>query len=583
MHRARRAAPPTAGASLVLALALYVALNGIGAPWWTTADPDGSYVGSGLNIMVGNHTNYLDHPGLPTQDALALAFGAQYLLEKGTYGSGRAYIDDKMLHLDGTRSIYRTWAVLVFAVGALLVFWLSTRFFGHWTWGAAAGVLFVASPGFFALGPKLRPDVGLTAACFAVAYLLATAIDRRSPERFAAAAGALGFALAFKVSAVGMLPALALAAVLAAPPAGWERRLLDAARDGLRRRWRWLAPPAVVWLALCVLFVRERLPLIRYADERRLLVNGGTILGGYLLLAAVTRRLRIPWADRIFHLFYGALGVALVLGYLLPASLILDDGIHAAVAIWQTLEGKGANANIEPFSQFSAKVFLDWPIPQITIVFALAAVGAAIGIRRRRRWPLLLTLAAFTLTALAAARLSTDYYYAPGFAVAILPAFSLFAPGRSLQTPLLLWIAVALAAVPVLRHRVSSEAGLERFDAAAHDLAGKLLRPGEVILAPASAPIADVRFDSFVRAYVEHAPDYPYRIIAANDYDVAERLGLRPRFYVDGSAALAGIPTGATTETTLGGRGPFIVRRLSITWGPGRGFGVLEVLKTPPA
>lgn len=74
-----------AGAVLAVAAAvLMVWLQPARASWWTFADPDGAYVGSSLNILLGNHTNYLDHPGLPTQGVLALAFGAEYVAGKAT-------------------------------------------------------------------------------------------------------------------------------------------------------------------------------------------------------------------------------------------------------------------------------------------------------------------------------------------------------------------------------------------------------------------------------------------------------------------------------------------------------------------
>jgi hypothetical protein len=112
-------------------------LQPIGSPWWILSDPDGQYLGSSLNILIGNHTYFLDHPGLPTQDALAVGFGGQYLLDKarGKVDSRQQFVDRKFLDLDSARSLYRTWAVLVWVVGALLVYWAVGRFLGHWTWG----------------------------------------------------------------------------------------------------------------------------------------------------------------------------------------------------------------------------------------------------------------------------------------------------------------------------------------------------------------------------------------------------------------------------------------------------------------
>jgi hypothetical protein len=65
-HRRRR----------LVAVALVIALRGVPAPWSVHVDPDGAYVGSSLNILRGEHTQYLDHPGLPTQVGLAIASAA---------------------------------------------------------------------------------------------------------------------------------------------------------------------------------------------------------------------------------------------------------------------------------------------------------------------------------------------------------------------------------------------------------------------------------------------------------------------------------------------------------------------------
>jgi hypothetical protein len=123
----------TVGAILAVAgAALTLSLQPIRSSWWSFADPDGAYVGSSLNIL-DNHTNHLDHPGLPTQDALALAFGAQYLVEKATgdHDSRQAFADETMLDLDDARWLYRGWASVLFLGSALLVYVLVGRLLGH--------------------------------------------------------------------------------------------------------------------------------------------------------------------------------------------------------------------------------------------------------------------------------------------------------------------------------------------------------------------------------------------------------------------------------------------------------------------
>jgi hypothetical protein len=105
---------PVIGAATLVAIALVIALRGVAAPWWVHADPDGAYVGSSLNILRGEHTLYLDHPGLPTQVGLAIAFGGDYLIQRarGRVDDRKEFVDKRLLDIDATRPVYRTWALL---------------------------------------------------------------------------------------------------------------------------------------------------------------------------------------------------------------------------------------------------------------------------------------------------------------------------------------------------------------------------------------------------------------------------------------------------------------------------------------
>jgi hypothetical protein len=180
-----------AGCVLAPAAALLVvAVQPIRAPWWQWADPDGAYVGNSLNILDGNHAYYLDHPGLPAQDALALGFGAEYLAGKttGSFDSRQAYVNDRMLDLDQTRALYRAWAIALFLGATLIAYVVVALLLGHWTWGLAGSLLIVSAPG---LGPSsflLRPDSALAGLCLGVGFLTVTAFDKRSALRYTAAA-----------------------------------------------------------------------------------------------------------------------------------------------------------------------------------------------------------------------------------------------------------------------------------------------------------------------------------------------------------------------------------------------------------
>ncbi|HSI97207.1 MAG TPA: glycosyltransferase family 39 protein, partial [Gaiellaceae bacterium] len=265
-----------AGVLLTLAAAAFlVSLQPVRSSWWSSADPDGAYVGNSVNILLGNHTNYLDHPGLPTQDALALSFGARYLVERAT---GRAegreeFANDVLLDLDAARPIYRGWALFLFFGSALLVFALVSRLLGHWSWGLAGAVLFVSAPSLAAISFLLRPDNALAALCLLVGYLAATGWERRSAARYTAAALLLGLAMTVKLSAVGMVVPLLLVVAWRPPETGWFRETTSTLARLARRYALWLVPAAVAWLALCWVFNRERTPILQTDDQRSLLVT----------------------------------------------------------------------------------------------------------------------------------------------------------------------------------------------------------------------------------------------------------------------------------------------------------------------
>jgi hypothetical protein len=571
----------TVGAVLALAAAfLVVALQPVRHSWWLSADPDGAYVGNSLNILLGNHTNYLDHPGLPTQDALAIGFGAQYLIGKATGGISdrESFANDRMLDLDQARPLYRTWAMILFLGATLLVYAVVRRLLGHWTWGLAGSVLFVTAPGLATVSLLLRPDWALAALCLGAGYFTVTAFDHRSPTRYTAAAMLLGFAMTMKLAAIGMAVPLAVAAVWRSPDSGWLRRISTTVAPRARRHVLWLVPTAVVWVVLCWIFNRERLPIIQTDDQRAILINGATFLGGYALFAWLVERFRIPWADRIFRLFYAWLMLAFVVGLALPLSLVLDDGIQSLVAMRETLTGGRVNEGVEPFADFSLHSFLDYPLSAAGVIIALGLAAGVLGIARRRYWPFILALGTLVLATMAAARLSQPNYYAPAFAVAIPGALWLFTRRGSRPVPYLLWLPVLLFLGLGLAHDESAQWEREsETNAAAQQLADDLLRPGEVILAPSYYfPVEDVRFGSLVDGFADHVPEYPYRFLSAPR--VAAERGLTPAYYV---AADSDLPAEGVAKVDIGGYGPFVVERLPIRWGREREYGVARILEAP--
>jgi len=570
------------GALLTLAAAAFlVSLQPVGAAWWSSADPDGPYVGNSVNILLGNHTSYLDHPGLPTQDALAIAFGTQYLVERtaGRVDDREAFADELLLDLDRVRPVYRTWALLLFFGSALLVYTLVARLLGHWTWGVAGGVLFVSAPSLAAISFLLRPDNALAALCLLVGYLAATGFERRSAPRYTAAAFVLGFAMTVKLTAVGMIVPLVLVAVWRPPGPGGLRETASALARFVRRNALWLAPTAIAWLVLCWVFNRERTPILQTDDQRSLLVNAATFIGAYALFALLVERRRIPWADRVFRLSYAGMMVAFAAGLALPASLVLDDGIQMLVAIKETLGGGRVNAGVDPFAGFELGAFFRSPLSVAGGIIALGLAAGVVGAARRCWWPLVLGVGTLVLGTMAAARYSFDYYYAPAVALAIPGALWLFRRAGRPGVPAYLWLPVLFVFAWAATHQPSKGAwDYERtIDAAAQELADELVAPGEVVLVgPYNSPIEDVRFDGLVDGFADYVPRYPYRFLTRPQ--LAAEYGLTPAYYV---ALDHELPAGRTT-VDVGGQGPFVIEKLPRRWGPHGEYGVARIVASPP-
>lgn len=570
----------TVGAvAAVASAALMLALQPVRSSWWNFADPDGAYVGSSLNILVGNHTNYLDHPGLPTQDALALAFGAKHLVGRADE-TRMDFVNATMLDLDGARWLYRGWAILLFLGSALLVYVVVARLLAHWTWGVAGSLLFVATPGLGGLSFTLRPDPALAALCLAVGYLIVTGFEERSALRYGGAAAVLGLAITVKLTAIGMLVPLAAAAIIRPPGQGWFEQTGPPIGAWMRRNVRWLLPTTLVWLFLCWLFNRERLPIVQTDDQRMILVTGATFLATYIAFAYATERFRIPWADRIFRLSYAWIMLALVAGLALPATLVLDDGVQMLVAIRESLRGQRVNEGIEPFENVNVSTFRTWPLNLMVAIVALGLASGVVGLVRRRYWPPILALGTAVLALMAAARYSYDYYYAPAFAVAIPGALWLVRRRDRAAAPVLVLAVVAAVYVFALTKVQTWQPPREaEINASAQKLADELLEPGDVIVVSNYyLPIEDVRFGSLVDGFVDHVPEYPYRFVT--QLRIASERGLTPA-YVIGGEELPGT-AGETASMNLDGRGPFVVEGTGRAWGPEEEFRVARIVEAPP-
>ena len=198
--------------------------------------------------------------------------------------------------------------------------------------------------------------------------------------------------MTWKLTAIGMVVPLAVAAIWRVPGPGWFREVGRSLAARARRHALWLVPLAVVWLGLCIVFNRERLPIVQTDDQRAILLAGATFLLGYTGFAFLVERFRIPWADRIFRLFYAWLFLAFAIGLALPASLVLDDGIQMLVAMKETLTGSRVNEGIEPFENFTLDALRRYPLSAAVVVIGLGLVAGIVGLVRRTYWPFLLAL-----------------------------------------------------------------------------------------------------------------------------------------------------------------------------------------------
>ena len=55
-----------------VAMLIVVGSQPIRSPWWTYADADASYTATGIDLFAGEHSFFLDHPGMPIQDLMAM-------------------------------------------------------------------------------------------------------------------------------------------------------------------------------------------------------------------------------------------------------------------------------------------------------------------------------------------------------------------------------------------------------------------------------------------------------------------------------------------------------------------------------
>ena len=535
----------------------------LGSPWWTYADADAAYSASSLNELAGYPVRYLDHPGLPVEEAGTLAFGAEELAQRATgrVHSRRQFVDEELLRLDRARPVFRGVAVAIFLLGGILWCLLLARLLRHWTWGLAGGLLWIAAPGLWPMSIQFRPDVLLSVLLFVFAVLLARAMILRSPGLYAAAGVTLGLATMVKMHAAGAGVSLALGAILRPPPAGWWRDRLARTAGFVRRHRLLVAAIVLIWLLLAVVLNRGRLPFTPSFEEKRVVAVPLALIAAFVGVSIVARELtRSRAVARVLDPFYAFVAFATCVGIALPATLDLPDGMQSFVNIWYGLTGRGINAQI-PLFQASLSQLTATPLKQALLVFAIAGLGAVVGIARRDPLPFVLFAGAAVLGVMAEARLAATHYFAPAYALSV-PAALWTLRRRPGAASLLIWPIVFYIAWPSIKDRRGPKHDAAQFAAvvapAKAYLAGKI-PAGDVAFVPSYWPFADSRYFELVQLYVNYTPRYPYEYLPATQLaaNYAGAAGLRFRYYVGpGFESAQG-----TQKVQVGDLGDYVIRR----------------------
>ncbi|MGZ4359085.1 MAG: hypothetical protein ACXVZW_04785 [Gaiellaceae bacterium] len=579
----------TLGLALVLSLAfVVVAMQPVRSPWWLYADADAQYTASSADLMAGQHTFYLDHPGMPLEDLMAITFEGRYLAHKLLHPrtAPHGYAGARLLNLNDSRIWFRGFGALFYLFSAVVTFFVAGRWLRHWGWATVGGLLWLAAPDLSQAAIQFRPDPLLGGLTLLSAFVIVRAAEQRDAWLYELACFLIGFTITVKIHAAGLLLPLVLALALR-PPDAWAQQVRDGARGALRRHGYLIGTLAAVWVAFAVLFNYERYPFDTTAEQWRLLDQIGLFFAAYAALILVFLALRRRGAlssrplhllARVFSPFHGLLLATMAVAIAIPGTLFLDDGLVMLVHIKQGLTGSGVNDQVAPF-HIPWHEFLQTPLKQGLILFALAAAATVVGWRRKQVGPGLWFSGALALGLMGTARIGWAHYFVPAFVLCIPPAFWLLKQSGRLVAPVvaILIAAVILAPLPRAAQKGSHQAQSEEAAAAAVEQIGdQVLKPGEIgLVDDQTYPLADVRYWYLVQSFVQWSPVYPYRYLPAvpKALSLAAERGLRPSYLI-GSSALA---VRRTQAMTIAGKG-YVVRPLPGLADPSAHLGVLELV-----
>ena len=522
-----------------------IAFQPLGSPWWVSASSDVPYTASGIDLMAGEHTLYLEQPGMPLQDLMAVTTETRYVAHKLTseHETPHIYAAQRLLHLDDSRIFFRGYAILFYLAGALLAFVVLGGLLESPWWGAAGALLFLSAPGLPAASIQFRPDALLAGLVLAIGYLIVRAAEQRDAWLYTLAALLLGLATTVEVHAAGLLLPLAIA-LLWRPPATSRRALLDAAGRWLRRYRLPLAGFFSVWVVFCAAFDHGRVPFAT-THEQSAVIDGIVVVAiAYTALVALTAR-----ASSLRRFARGPLRpvallitAAFAVGVLLPGTLVLNDLPQMLIDMGRALAHGGVD-RAAPGASTSWSELVHTPVVQALVLLALAGVAGGIGVVTRVLQPLLWFGGAAATFAMASSHVGPPTNFAPSFVLSIPPVLWLARRLPSTAAPLAAAAVVASVLVPTLRDlsNTANAARLEeRRGAAMTSIADRLLtRPNTVALTEDFTALPDIRWQDYVQQIVPWSPAYPYRFLpdSPGGVNTSARRHLAPAYYIGQLAA----------------------------------------------
>jgi hypothetical protein len=574
-----------AAAATAVVVLLVVAFQPVGSPWWINASSDASYTAAGIDLMAGEHTQFLSQPGMPLQDLMAITTEARYVAHKMTseHETPHTYAAQRLLHLDDSRIFFRGYAILFFLAGALAAFLVLTTLLGSAWWGAAGALLFVSAPGLPAMSIQLAPDVLLAGLVLTVGWLIARAAERRDPLLYSLAALLLGVTTTVKVHAAGLLVPLAVALIWRPPEPQHARELAAAAARRLQRYRTALLAFSAVWVIFCVTFDRTRHPFTTTHAQSAVMTGITLFLVCYAVLVAM-----IAWAPKMRSFARGPLRpvgllltAAFAAGVLIPGTLVINDLPQMLLEMGRAL-GHGGIDRTAPGTSASWSELGHSPVIQAVVLVGLAGVAAGVGLVVRAVQPVLWFSGAVATFAMASTHPGPAVNFAPSFVLSIPAVLWLARRLPRVAVPVAAAALVAASLVPTLRDLANSAdaARLEERQAAAMtSIANRVLtRPGTVALTEDFTALPDIRWHDDVQQIVPWYPNYPYRFLPNSPAGVntSAHLHLAPAFYIGKLAA--GIQQQQTVPIQFG---PYVMKPLPADAAPKFGVGTVQLLSGP--